>query len=104
MAEQFKVVSTATDGHLEIPLRGRFTFADYSSFRKTVDDALGEKPKRLTIDMTGLEFIDSAALGMLLLARDEASKINAVVDIRNASGQVVRVLEVARFKTLFEFH
>lgn len=86
-----------------IPLTGRFTFADYADFRKVVAEAIATKPKSVTIDMEGLEFIDSAALGMLLLARDEASKIGASIAIRNVTGQVARVLEVARFKTLFEF-
>lgn len=95
---------TQGDGDaVAIPLRGRFTFSDYADFRKVVADAMATKPKALTIDMDGLEFIDSAALGMLLLARDEASKIGASVNIRNVAGQVARVLEVARFKTLFEF-
>lgn len=39
---------------------------------------------------------------MLLLARDEGEKTNAAVVIRGAQGQVKRMLEVARFDTLFK--
>ena len=38
---------------------------------------------------------------MLLLARDEGEKTNTTVTLRGAQGQVRRMLEVARFDTLF---
>ena len=104
MPNDFKFHAGDASGHTVIPMTGRFTFSDYAAFRKAIDTALAAKPNRVTLDMAGLEFIDSAALGMLLLAKDEAEKINAVVDIKNAGGQVIRVLEVARFKQLFAFH
>ena len=90
-------------GEISIPVRGRFVFSDYMAFRKAVELALVDKPKRLTIDLAQCEFIDSAALGMLLLARDEAAKVKTEVCIFKAHGQVERVLEVARFSSLFKF-
>lgn len=94
---------TADGGQAVIRVAGRFTFTDYTTFRAVVGDTLANKPKKLSFDLKDLEFLDSAALGMLLLARDEAGKIDASVAIRGASGQVERVLDVARFKTLFAF-
>ena len=46
-------------------------------------------------------FIDSAGLGMLLLARDEGKRKNLDVCLRRPRGQVKRMLEVARFDTMF---
>ena len=57
--------------------------------------------RRHVIDLSQVEFIDSAGLGMLLLARDEGKRKNLDVCLRRPRGQVKRMLEVARFDTMF---
>ena len=86
----------------ELAIRGRFTFADYQQFRELVTRLLSSSASRYVIDLRDLEFIDSAGLGMLLLARDEAQRKNRALSLRRPSGQVRRVIDVARFDTLFE--
>lgn len=103
MAETIEALGADAAGEAVIRVAGRFTFTDYTTFRAIVGETLAGGPKKLAFDLRELEFLDSAALGMLLLARDEAGKINAPVAIRGAAGQVERVLDVARFKTLFAF-
>lgn len=103
MADAIEAKPLNADGVMEIRLAGRFTFTDYTKFRTAVTQAVEAKVKGLTFDLGALEFLDSAALGMLLLARDEAQKIGAGVAIRGASGQVERVLDVARFRSLFHY-
>lgn len=84
-----------------VELNGRFTFGDHSSFRKLIDEIRANETKTHILDLSGVDFIDSAGLVMLLLARDEGEKSRATVIIRGATGQVKRMLEVARFDTLF---
>lgn len=88
-------------GAKEVLLSGRMTFADHATMRDLV--AQFEQPgwDRIVFDMAGLDFIDSAGLGMLLLARDTAARRNATLSLRGAREQVKRILEVARFDTLF---
>ena len=86
----------------QLSIRGRFTFADYQKFRELIEKLLDAESKRYTIDLRELEFIDSAGLGMLLLARDEAQRKQRGIALRRPSGQVRRVIDVARFDTLFE--
>ncbi len=85
-----------------VELTGRFTFGDHSSFRKLIEEIRAHESSTHVLDVSGVDFIDSAGLGMLLLARDEGEKTNAAVVIRGAQGQVKRMLEVARFDTLFK--
>lgn len=99
---QFEKKTTAQGD--EYHLSGRFTFTDYTVFRKLVTDILSSKVPRLVFDLSNVEFMDSAALGMLLLARDETSGNNQALSLRGASGQVQRVLAVARFDALFEMN
>jgi anti-anti-sigma factor len=90
------------DGITTVQLSGRFTFGDHSSFRKLIEEIRSHGPDTCVLDVAGVEFIDSAGLGMLLLARDEGEKTNTVMILRGAQGQVKRMLEVARFDTLFK--
>jgi HptB-dependent secretion and biofilm anti anti-sigma factor len=45
--------------------------------------------------------VDSAGLGMLLLARDEAKKNNRELILKGPCGQVKRMFGVTKFDTLF---
>ncbi|OSQ36188.1 anti-sigma factor antagonist [Thalassospira mesophila] len=83
-------------------MAGRFTFSDHTVFRKLIDEITALPAETQIFDLAGIEFIDSAGLGMLLLARDEGEKNRTTVVLRGAKGQVKRMLEVARFDTLFQ--
>ncbi|KZB55607.1 anti-anti-sigma factor [Thalassospira lucentensis] len=87
---------------IKVELNGRFTFGDHSSFRKLIEEIRSQEAEIQILDLSGVEFIDSAGLGMLLLARDEGEKSRATVILKGAQGQVKRMLEVARFDTLFK--
>lgn len=89
------------DGITTVEVTGRFTFGDHSSFRKLIEEVRGHESSTLVLNIAGVDFIDSAGLGMLLLARDEGEKTNTTVTLRGAQGQVRRMLAVARFDTLF---
>lgn len=86
---------------LEVAVRGRLTFSDHNTFREIVKGLDGKGGKRWVFNLGSLEFIDSAGLGMLLIVRDAASQSNSTVIIRGAKEQAKRLIEVARFDSLF---
>ena len=93
---------TKTEGGInEIILSGRFTFSDHGTFRTMIGEMTSSAAQKHVIDLSAIEFIDSAGLGMLLLARDEGKRKNLDVVLRGPQGQVRRMLEVARFDTMF---
>ena len=57
--------------------------------------------KTLTLDVNGIEFIDSAALGMFLIAREEAEKRQIKIILKNPQGQLAQMFKVSKFDTLF---
>ena len=93
--------SKIVDDSNEISLSGRFTFSDHGTFRTMIGEMEDSGSRRHVIDLSQIEFIDSAGLGMLLLARDEGKRKNLDVSLRRPQGQVKRMLEVARFDTMF---
>jgi len=84
-----------------IAMSGRLTFADHASFRNLI--AVLEEPgmKSCVFDLSAVEFVDSAAMGMLLLARDKAVGRNVQITLKGAQGPVRSIMEVAKFGNLF---
>ncbi len=88
-------------GICDVTFSGRFTFSDHSKFRAILAQFSEKNVNQVIFHMAGLEFVDSAALGMLLLALDESEKHNKLLVITGATGQVKKMFEVARFDSLF---
>jgi anti-anti-sigma factor len=82
-------------------MSGDFTFTDHVAFLDVMNRLLGTQNEPIVIDLSNLEFIDSAGLGMLLIARDEAGKASRHLTLRSPQGQVKRMFAVTKFETLF---
>jgi anti-anti-sigma factor len=81
-------------------LSGRFDFSCRNEFRA----AYAESPagSSFRIDMSAVDYVDSAALGMLLLLRDHVGDASRVT-ISGSRGQPEQVLRIANFHKLFRF-
>lgn len=87
-----------------LALTGTFTFSDNATFRHIAAMLDDSRAETVTLDMGGLQFIDSAALGMLLLLHDEARKKGFHVVLRNAGGQIKKMLQLSNFDEIFTIH
>ena len=85
----------------EIIIKGRFTFADRQAFKEVLNDIKENSISKLAINLSNIDFIDSAALGILLLVREEAEKNKIDVLLKYPTGQVQRMLEISNFYELF---
>jgi anti-anti-sigma factor len=84
-----------------IAVSGEFTFTDQAPFKDVITELFQAKGAAVSIDLSKLEFIDSAGLGMLLLARDEAKKSERELILMHPAGQVKRMFGVTKFNKLF---
>lgn len=84
-----------------LTLSGAFTFKDHQSFRTVLDLLKASTGQRHVLDLSGIEFLDSAGLGMLLVAEDEVGSGGATLTIRRPSPQVRQLFELAALDTLF---
>lgn len=89
------------DGGILVSLSGRMTLIDHGKFREVVDSLERMRGTRCVFDLSKLEFVDSSGLGMFLIARDIAMPKNVEIELRGATEGVGRVLEIAKFATLF---
>ncbi|MEI7669499.1 MAG: STAS domain-containing protein [Pseudomonadota bacterium] len=95
------IIKNLEKGTFNAIFTGKFTFMDNPAFRSVLDSMLDKEVNQLVIEMKGVEFVDSAALGMLLLARDEAMKNNKKLIIKGINGQVKKMFELAHFEQFF---
>jgi anti-anti-sigma factor len=84
-----------------VAFSGDLTFADHVVFREVADRLGASVDKTIVIELASLDFIDSAGLGMLLIAREEATKKSQTLVLRGAKGQVSRMFDLTKFDTLF---
>ena len=94
-------ISARNDGNATtLMLAGRFDFNAHRDFRKGYEEALNAGGiNELVLDMRGVDYLDSSALGMLLL-NERATPANVKVKITNCQPTVKMILEVANFNKL----
>ena len=95
--------STASeDGNsITINISGKFDFQLYDEFRAAYVDTRGSGVA-YTVDLSGTDYLDSSALGMLLLLREHAGGEASNIEITQASPEVRKILDVANFGKLFK--
>ena len=86
--------------HSEIVLKGRLTFDDNETFRQIYDAVEAVPARSVTLDVSGIDFIDSAGLGMVLLLRDCTQGKGSSLALRNPAGQVRRLLDACHMDAL----
>lgn len=86
----------------QLSLSGRFDFTAHREFRQSYESVLKQAGlKELAVDLSEVDYIDSSALGMLLLLRENAERSRLRLALVNCTGSVRRVLDVANFGKLF---
>ncbi len=85
---------------LLVKLPTTFDIGIHKEFRALHTD-LASSVKDFAIDFSGTEHMDSSALGMLLLLRDELSTGTNNIELVNCSNSIKELLTLARFDTLF---
>lgn len=97
LGHRFEVSDLHRDEHgtCRLSLAGRFTFADHDGFQPVIDAIGSVDAETWEIDLKNLEFMDSAALSMLLIARDQARTRGVDLVLRNPRGRVRQLFQLA---------
>lgn len=82
-------------------LSDQLLFDHRDIFDTATDKLLARKHLSLTVDLSGLTYMDSAGLGMLLTLRDRADQAGAKVRLLNPTHDVAELLDLACFESLF---
>ena len=85
---------------LTIHVNGRFDFNLHKEFRNAYKDCTAPGT-HYVIDLARAEYMDSSALGMLLLLREQVGGDEKTVRIANARPEIRQILTISNFNRLF---
>ncbi len=86
-----------------LALAGRFDFNAHRDFRNGYEPALqNSSVKTLNLNMEKVDYLDSSALGMLLLLNEKAKAANVEIVISSCPANIKKIIEVANFSRIFK--
>lgn len=85
-----------------ITISGKFDFNLYKSFRDSYEDALNNGNNNFVINFSQTEYLDSSALGMLLVLRERCGGDNASIHLTNCNSEIRNILAISNFDKLFK--
>lgn len=94
------VTTTHSDDgqELTISVVGRFDNAIQTEFKHSYQDSA---VARYVVDLKETDFIDSSALGMLLMMREHLGGEEADITLKNCPQDIKVILSVSNFQNLF---
>lgn len=89
----------------EITVRGtgKITSASADYFQTTIRGAIPGN-KRIVLDLTGIEYIDSSGLGALVSVYMAAGRAQCELELANPKPRVRDLLKITKLSTIFEGH
>jgi anti-anti-sigma factor len=85
-----------------IHMGGRFDFNAHRPFKDAYDPLLQQKGiTSMEIDLANISYMDSSALGMLLLLRERAEAAGVSVVLTRPNSTVAQILDIANFGKVF---
>lgn len=88
---------------LKIKISGRFDFSAHRDFREAYSK-IDPVQTSFNIDLSETSYMDSAALGMLLVLRERAGGSRADITLTGYNKSVGQILEISRFEQLFQIN
>lgn len=93
---------TTADSVATLTMSGRFDFSAHRSFKDAYDPLLKQKGiTHLEINLADVAYMDSSALGMLLLLHERAQAEGREVVLCRANPTIMQILDIANFAKLF---
>ena len=96
------IITEKSDDSKQVTIKidGRFDFGSHHDFRDAYRGA-NEAGTEFVLDMSKTEYMDSSALGMILLLKEHSGTLGGDIKIVNATSEIRNILEIANFDKLF---
>lgn len=87
-----------------ILLPNRFDYGYHKEFQRLCEESIeSELCKGIVLDFSRVEYLDSAALGMMMMWQKRAMTSNKKMMIKGAKRATAQILEMANMKRIFEY-
>jgi len=98
-----KMTDREVDGASVVALDGRIVMgAEGRALREKLEYLISNGKKKIVLNMTRIEYVDSSGLGILVSAHLSAKNHGASLKLSNLGGKFLEVLELTRLATVFE--
>lgn len=96
------VNATVAGNTATINMTGRFDFNVQRDFKEAYDPQLNNTAvSDIEVNLAGVDYLDSSALGMLLMLRERAAAAGKSLKLCKPGEGVAQILEIANFSKLF---
>ena len=87
---------TFNDGTLCAYISGEIDHHNAKAARRRIDREMEScRPQRLVLDLSGVNFMDSSGLGLILGRFTKATELGIVFKVQNPTPQIKRILDLA---------
>lgn len=87
-----------------VELQGELDSDAAGIFEKHITDSIAQDKTNIVIDMSGVQFIDSQGLEVLLWARDYCNQNRRELRIAGLDENCARILEITRLDSEFDLY
>lgn len=102
---QLKMTKRTVDGILAIVCNGRIVFGEEAAMlRDEVRQAITNGQKRVVLNLSEVNYIDSGGLGTLVALHTTAHNAGGTIKLANLTKRVGDLLQVTKLLTVFEVH
>jgi len=91
-----------TGGKAQIVFSGDITFSENVSFRQLLKDISEQNVESCEFDLSAVDMVDSAGLGMFLIAREQAETSGWKLTVSGAQGHVASMLKLTKLSDLLD--
>jgi anti-anti-sigma factor len=103
LIEDFKTLFV-NDLAIEIVNLSRATYKEASQLKKNLDDLIKDNQKKIIVDISQCEFIDSTFLGVLVLSLKSSAKIGGDIRLVRPDEVVKTLMEKAGTLNVFNLY
>ena len=98
-----KITNREVEGVSVVHMDGRIVLGEESNaLRESVKSLLAANKKKIVLNMSDVNYIDSAGLGTLVASFHSARAQGAVLKLANLGSKFQEVLQVTKLMTVFE--
>ena len=98
-----KLTYTSEDGILTLKLTGEIDHHSAVGLREEADRLIYlEHPKKLLLDLSGIDFMDSSGLGFIMGRYALVSKLEGTLALLNPNARVSRILSLSALERIIK--
>jgi stage II sporulation protein AA (anti-sigma F factor antagonist) len=95
------ILIETTDECVTVFLTGDIDHSNAKAIREDIDFAIDRAcPKKLVLDFSGLDFMDSSGIGLIMGRYKKCEPMNCKITVTGAKGTIRKVLKIAGIERL----